>query len=353
MDGNLKDLQQAQGAIRHQPDSTIANFGDPRAEYAAAVGSAALFDVTGRTQLELRGSDRQQFLNNFCTNDVKSLGPGGGCEAFLLNVKGRVLGHVFAFAGENALWIDSVPGAGTFLQQHLDRYLISEDVQLEDFSDRWAAFYCVGPHVADVLDQAGLPGSRELRPSGHLSVEHAGRPVAVRRIDFLRVPAYQLVFPMDAAADVWQGLIDGGANPAGNDVLETLRIEACFPLYGVDASDQYLAQELARNREAISFTKGCYLGQEPVARIDAMGHVNRELRGLKLAAATCPPAGSPVMPIGGDKQIGEVTSCAFAWNGDQAVALAYLRSTFTEPGTEVCVQTSRGPIVGTVYARTR
>lgn len=326
------------------------HFGDPTAEYRAACTSAALFDLSDRATLELRGGDRLSFLHNFCTNDIKKLRPGEGCEAFLTNIKGRIVGHILVFAEEEALWLDSVPGSGPAVAAHLDKYLISEDVQITDRTSERGALFVAGPAAAARLNSLLDAGIDDLPPYGSRRVTCGRLDVTVRRVDFTPHPGYALVAPRGALPELWDKLASAGTPPAGAAVFEALRIEAGFPRYGVDITDDNIAQEAGRTRQAISFTKGCYLGQEPIARLDAMGHVNRELRGLRLADGPVPPPQSPIFDESGAQQIGTITSAALSYADGKPVALALLRTQATRPGTRVRVRLADGSeSEGTVF----
>jgi folate-binding protein YgfZ len=322
------------------------DFGDVAAEYRAATETCALIDLTDRGQLELTGRDRASFLHNFCTQDIKRLPAGMGAEAFLTTIKGRILGHVLVFAGEDALWLDSVPGSVPALIAHLDRYLITEDVQLADRSGDWGEFALVGPQAAHRVDSL-LPGSGTFAPLQH---GHA-HGIAVRRFSFTRGPGWLVGAARDRLASLWTDLVKAGVTPCGRSAFEALRIEAVFPTYGVDLTEDHLAQEAGRTREAISFTKGCYLGQEPIARIDALGHTNRELRGIELSDETVPAVGAKVYDTGG-KEVGTVSSAALSPVRQRGVALGTLRREVCSPGTPLQVDASSGGrIAAIVFAR--
>jgi folate-binding protein YgfZ len=158
----------------------------------------------------------------------------------------------------------------------------------------------------------------------------------------LELPTRLLSIARVDGDDAWQTLTQAGACPSGAAAFHALRIAAGFPLYGLDISEEQLAQEVGRTSRAISFTKGCYLGQEPIARIDAMGHVNRELRRLEFSTGPLPTPGTVVhdKPAPDGKPIGQVTSAAWSLrsrNDDKPLALAYLRNGFNSPGTKVVV----------------
>jgi folate-binding protein YgfZ len=278
------------------------------AEYRTLTQEAGIVDVSDRTKIELRGDDRASFLHNFCTNDIKRLQPGQGCEAFICNVKGHVLGHVQVFCDESSLWLDTVPGQAEKLLAHLDRYLIREKVELLDRTSGYEEFVIVGPKA----DEA---------------IERQGKSAVARQIDLGSVPAYSILFDR-AASESTQAL---NLPTCSREALEILRIEAGFPKFGIDITDDNLPQEVARDPQAISFTKGCYLGQETVARIDALGHVNRTLCGLAFAGETVPLVGMELKQ--GEKVVGAVTSACWSPRLKRPLALGYVRRGTNALGT--------------------
>lgn len=350
-DQALHDVQQSAEAV-FDDSAAVApravHFGNPRVEYEAATSAAALFDLSDRPQIEVTGGDRVKFLHNFCTNDIKKLQAGEGCEAFVTNVKGRILAHIFVFATDEALWIETAAGAEPALLAHLDRYLITEDVELHGRTAELGELFVSGKQASQLLNNNGIDVA-ELGLYGHASAKSAGISVVVRRVDLLGTPGYLLSIAKAQLAPLWKELYEAGAQPAGSAAFHALRIETGMPLYSVDLSEDNLAQEAARNSQAISFTKGCYLGQEPIARIDALGHVNRELRGLKLSSAKPPEPGAPVLAGDDSQEIGHVTSSALSYSDDRPVALALLRSNWTAPGTEVTVKCGDEAVRATVF----
>jgi len=335
---DLRTRQLAQSA-RWEGERTAApaDFGSPADEYRAATTAAALFDLTGRTHIELTGGDRATFLHNFCSNDIKKLAAGQGCEAFVTNIKGRVLGHVFVFATETSLWLDADPGCGNDLVAHLDKYLIVEDVEIHHRSDELEELLCVGPEAGGLLgellniDAAGMPAY------GVARAEVDGHPVQIRRTPWTGHPEWALVAPVVALPGLWDQLTGSGCQPAGALAFDALRIEAGTPRYGIDISEDNIAQEANRTERAISFTKGCYLGQEPIARLDALGHVNKLLCVLQVDSDQIPPAGATVMDDAGN-EIGRVTSAALSPGAGQAVALAIVKASHAKPETAVSVR---------------
>ncbi|MGD9855152.1 MAG: folate-binding protein YgfZ [Planctomycetaceae bacterium] len=316
---------------------------DPTAQYAAACNAVALFDVSDRTTIEVRGKDRATFLHNFCTNDIKRLAPGAGCEAFLTNIKGRILGHFVVSADEHVLWLDSDSKTGRFIASHLEKYLITEDVTISDRSSDFAPLLLVGPG-AEAWLTTHLGGLTPLPLWGQVRGTLAGADVMIRRVAFTEPPGFEITPAASDASTVRQAIMESGVTPAGTDVLEVLRIEAGFPRYGVDITEDNIAQEAGRTAQAVSFTKGCYLGQEPIARLDALGHTNRELRRLQLAAGPAPAPGTPVRSPTGDA-VGVITSAALSPVNGRPVALAMLKSTALSGGTCLTVGETAATII--------
>ena len=303
-----------------------------------------MFDVSDRVQIELTGADRAKFLHNFCTNDIKKLQPGQGCEAFVTNIKGKIVGHIFVFAEADALWLESVPGSAATLIPHLDRFLIREDVQLRERSAEFAEFLIVGERSTELLAK-WLPGLAEFPLYGHLANSSNELPIrSARRVDWLGSPTWLLSVPVADRDRVQQALMQAGCAIGDSNQFHQRRIAAGFPLFGTDITEDNLAQEVGRTALAISFTKGCYLGQEPIARIDAMGHVNRILCRLKLTSGPAPTRGTEVFdkPPPNGKSIGAITSSV---SGAETLCLAYVRSAFAKPDTAVVVGSAAAAVL--------
>ncbi len=324
--------------------------GDLKEEFAAANTSAVLFDLGQRTQLELTGADRQKYLHNFCTNEIRNLRPGQSCEAFVTTIQGKIKAHIFVFAEENSLWVDALPGYEDLLFAHFDKYLITEDVQFHRRSTDSVEFYACGPKVLSLLAGSGLPVG-DLAVSQHVRTSLETNSISVRRVDWLGAPGCLIQVPVAAASAVWKTLTAGGLHPAGLQTYAALRIAAGFPEHGVDLTEDNLGQEAARTNLAISFTKGCYLGQEPIARIDSMGHVNQELRILRLQSGPIPVAGAKVLMPGEVREAGVVTSAAWDPAADAPIALAIIKRNYLSPGTKLNVVCGDQEVAATVVAR--
>jgi len=290
-----------------------------------------MVEFSNRTQIEFSGSDRATFLHNLCTNAVRDMPVGKGCEAFVLNVKGHVAGHVFLFVCPESIVLESVPGQSEKLLAHFNRYLIREDVQLADRSQTWAELMLSGRQADELLMKEGLPSLSE--QFSHAACQLAGSSVWLRKTNLAGPDSYLLACPREFLEDVRSTLKAAGALPCGEEAFQAARIENGTPLFGQDVSEENLPQEIDRNRSTISFTKGCYLGQETVARIDALGHVNRLLRGVVFSGEAVPPPETPLHRGPGNggggvgtegKTVGRVSSACWSPRLNAPLALALI-----------------------------
>ncbi len=256
--------------------------------YRALVTQAALVELGSRTQIEISGADRATWLHNLTTNEVRKLAVGAGCETFLTNVQGKTVSHAFLFAGADSIILDTVGGQAETILKHFDHYLITERVTLEDRSDDWGELFLGGPESAALLAAAtGVSPPAELL--GHAPATLAGKRVWLRRVELTGPEGFEISAEAADLPAVREAIFAAGARPCVTAAFAAARIEWGFPLYGQDISDKNLPQEVARDARAISFVKGCYLGQETVARIDALGHVNRRWWVCGFCRATCRP----------------------------------------------------------------
>jgi folate-binding protein YgfZ len=293
-----------------------------RQQHSALTQATGFADVSDRSQIEITGKDRVQLLHGLCTNDIKSLKPGDGCEAFLTNVQGKTIGYIDVFCCPHSLVIESAPGFASAIISNLDRFVIREDVQFVDRSKEWRQLLVAGPQSPAMLRQwfdADPPSTTY----GHTRVDWQSGQVYVRRVPFTGPNSFFLAADPVIADGLIAELEARGAIRCGSPTVEMVRIESGSPMFGRDISDENLPQEVDRNALAISFKKGCYLGQETVARLDALGHVNRTLCGVAFRSAEVPPVGAEIRA--GDKTIGRITSACWSVRLDAPLSLAYIR----------------------------
>jgi hypothetical protein len=300
-------------------------------EYAALTSGVGMVDFHDRTQIELTGDDRAAFLHNFTTNDIRGLQPGQGCEAFTLDVRGHIVGHLLVFCTPHSLVLDTVPGQGEKLVRHFDRYLIRERVEIHDRTEDWSEILLAGAEAEQLLHELAesIPANR----LDHEQVRLFNQSVWLRRAEIAGPGSFLIAGEPEAIDAVSIALVAEGATNCSVDAFETVRIEAGFPWFGRDITEKNLPQEVNRNRQAISFIKGCYLGQETVARIDALGHVNRTLQSVRFSGDAVPPAGAELRSDA--KPVGEVTSATFSPHLGSPLALAYIRRGHESLGTKL------------------
>ena len=330
------------------------HFGNVEQEYQSAYKRAALFDLGHQGKVEVCGPEAAAFLHNLCTNEIKQLEIGKGCEAFFATLKARVVGHAFIYRarsddGQDVFFLDTAPGQGESLARHLDHYLISEQAEIKDRTGQFSQLYVAGPQAPALVQQVlGNDFSRLANLEVREAIDHADVKYQVRRHDFLGLPGYHLLCANELASVVWGRLRDAGAIPAGSEAFETLRLEAGTPIFGRDFDDSHLVMEIGRTRDAISYSKGCYLGQEPVVRSRDLGHVNRSLLGIKLRSGQ--PAKPGAKLFRNDSEVGQITSSVFSPRLEAAIALAYVRRGSQQPGTELEVELESGRCKGEVSA---
>jgi folate-binding protein YgfZ len=327
----------ARGA-EHTEDRGILlprRFGpDAAAEYAALRAGAALVDLGFRTVVRAVGADRVAFLHGMLTNDVEALAPGAGCQALLLTIQGRVTADLRVAADEDAILIEVDLRARAALVEALEKLIIADDVELREPETPLALIGLDGPGAGALLPASAAA----LQPYGHVGLTLAGVPVRAQRASEVRGPGLVLHAPAAQAALVWDALARAGARPCGMEALEGRRVEVGVPRIGLDMDGSTLALELPVE-EAISTTKGCYLGQEVVARGTARGHVNRRLVGLWIEGPE-PPRGALLEHDG--REVGRLTSVARAFGADRLAALALVRREHWEPGTDLTLRHGDG-----------
>lgn len=316
------------------------------AEYHALTAAAGFVDCSDRTQIEITGDDRAAFLHNLTTAAIRSLEPGQGCEAFVLDVRGHTLGHVLVFCTPHSLVLDTVGGQNERLAAHFERYHIRERIEIHDRTARWGELLFSGAQARAILESlVGSIAASELpsEPLSHCQAVIAGQTAWLRNIEITGPGTMLISAAKESIETIAAALIAAGAARCGAAAMEIAHIEAGWPNYGVDISDKNLPQEVGRNARAISFTKGCYLGQETVARIDALGHVNKTLRGVRFSGEDVPPPGAELHS--GEAAVGNVTSATFSPRLNAPLALAYVRRGFDAPGTKLATSGVEAEII--------
>jgi aminomethyltransferase len=347
----LSEFHKTNGAEFVERDGWLlpAHFGDPRAEYQAVRSAVGFSDVSHRALLQVTGPDRLPFLQGMVSNDLRLLKAGEGQYAAFLNQPGKVLGDVRVLRSDNSFYLDIWDSLREKIVEHLNRYLIADEVEIADRSDDYKLISVQGPQSKALLqaffNRVELPD----RIMQHVMVDLDGSKVCVVYDSHTGEAGFDLFVTKLDLTDFAQSLTEMGASFSarwvGEEAQEILRLEAGIPRYGIDFTEDNLFLETGL-RDAISFTKGCYLGQEVVERIRSRGHVNKKLIGLLIDAPQSQLARDAV--IASDREIGSVTSSAHSPALGRVIALAYINKDYWLPGSKVFVRHDGGSIAATV-----
>ena len=263
----------------------VSHFSSPDEEYAALRGAAALVDRSARLRMTFSGAKAAEALTGLVTNDVVSLKPGGGLYAAALTAKGKIIADVRIFARAEDLMVDAPRNAAEGFTAMVRKFVNPRLARYTDVTVSVRSIGAFGPKAKSVISAAFSVESEKLErllPYQHLQVEVDGASAYLAAVPDLGVPGFEFFLPVEIAGRVWSRLAGAGALPAGTTACEIARIEAGRPLWGVDIDESTLAQEANLDAlDGISYTKGCYTGQETVARVHFRGHVNRSLRGVR------------------------------------------------------------------------
>jgi glycine cleavage system T protein len=332
----LADYHVTQGATlgEYHGATVPARFTDPATEHRAVRGASGLFDFSFRAKFGLRGRDHVRFLQRLVSNDVKTLGPGQGTYATLLNPQGHIVADLRLHCAEDSFLVDTDADLRAKAMQALRRYIVADQVEIAPVELDAMAFQ--GPRARPLLEKTlhlDLPAMQEF---DHFASNYAGFPIRVVRASSTGEEGYEVWVSAQGMEAVW-GAACGQAPTydtlaCGYEALETLRIEAGIPRYGQELGEDVIPLE-AELWNALSFNKGCYVGQEIVERARSRGHVNWKLRGLIVNTPQPPQPGEKLVAEG--KEIGEVTSSCISPTLGKTLALAYVRREVAEPGAKL------------------
>jgi len=320
------------------PDTT-GILRDATPGYRSLREHAAWLDLSQRGKIRMTGEDRARLLHAMATQHVQQMKPGEGGYAFFLNAQGRILGDANLFCFEDYFLLDTEPDTRAKIFEHLDRYIIADDVTLADESASTATIGIEGPESTPVLEKLGAPV-----PEAAYATKSWGDRI-VARVNSTGEPdstaGFQVVLSADQKPKFLEELAQAGVVQASPEEARVVRIEHGRPRYGEEITERYLVQETGQ-LQAVHFNKGCYLGQEIVERVRSRAQIHRVLRRLEIETGNLPQAGLKFSTNGTDA--GEIASSAYSPALHKTVALAYMRTAFAEPGTEVTVGESQAKV---------
>lgn len=315
----------APAVAREEPAiAEVRSYGDVRGEYdalrhsvtgAGPSGGAIVVDRSARARATFAGAKAQEVLAGLVTNDVVALRPGDGCYAAALTAKGKIIADVRIFVREEDVLVDVPVRAATGWWAMIRKYVNPRLSRYRDISTETADVSVYGTRAHSVVAAAlGVPRESlaDMHLYAHRVVEAFGERLLLARVPDIALEGFAILAPAGVRDRVWNSLVEHGARPAGTEAFDIARIESGRPEWGVEIDDSTLPQEANFDAlHAISYTKGCYTGQETVARIHFRGHVNRHLRGLRFDESTPIPAGAELRDASG-KAIGDVRSSAIS-----------------------------------------
>ena len=323
--------------------------------YRALKEHAAIGAIAPRNAIGLTGKDRAAYLHGLLTNDIQALTPGTGCYAAWLTPQGRMLTDIHIFESGEMILLDVPADLVPATLQRLDQFLFSEDVQLADLSETLTAVWVHGPAASAMLEEV-LAGAADLAswPEYHNArADFDGAPVVVARVSQLVVPGFAVYIEPARQPDLQRAFVERGAIVADPEAIEAARIEAGYPLFGVDMTEETIPLEAGIEDRAISMSKGCYVGQEVIIRVlhRGQGRVAKRLVALRMQ-------GEPLqaMPAGGARifsearDVGGVTSAANSPSLGP-IALGYVHRDFVSAGTGLEVETPSGRVAAVVSER--
>lgn len=332
----LYDRHEAAGAVLRPRDEAnpLLTYGEVPAEYEAATTGAVLLDETDRDLVRVRGSEAESFLHRMSSNVVEGLAPGQGNRNLLLTGKGKILFDFDLARTDEGFLLSTEPGRGPALAQQLDLFLFAEDVQLEDASEEHAPVQVVGPGARALVEALGAEVPAADQDWTGFSLD--GHEVRVTRLNRPGPEGFRIDGGPAAAPSLWDRLVAAGARPAGRIVADMLRVEGCRARWGEDVDETVYPQE-ARLEEAFNLSKGCYPGQEVVAKIDTYGGLNKRLHRLQVNHSDPVPRGTRLLRHDPERDewrdLGVVTSWAYSFPLDSGQVLAYVKRRHQEPGT--------------------
>lgn len=318
------------------------HYGNPLKEYRAIRERAGLADLSYQGKLLLSGPERISFLQKIASNDLALLSKESGIYSTLLTPKGKVLSDFYLFPLPNALLLETGSAIEEKTKTHLMRYRMRSQVKIA--SPPWGKLLVSGPSARTVIEKYigdTLPTMKEL---SFFEKEIRGLSLICIKRSITGEGDYHIYCPIEDLDGLWKGIDKAGGPqgilPIGQETLEILRVESGIPRYGIDMDELVLPEEAGIHSEAVSYTKGCYPGQEVMARIKTYGHVNRQLSGLILDDDPLPKKDDPIFED--EKKVGRITSVVQSPFLNKGIAMGYLLSKVAVPGTLVTVETDEG-----------
>lgn len=321
-------------------------FTEVSSEYQAVRNQVGLIDLSFRGKIRLAGPERTQFLHGMVTQDIKGIPEGSGAYALMTDPKAHILADMKVYNLGDWFLLDVEPELKDKVIHTLDKYLLVE-ATLDDITDQYGLLSIQGPGsealLRTLLSEPGIP----VAEYQHLPGKLAGVEIVVIRTGYTGEIGFELLIPRERVKEVWDVLMfQDSVTPVGMMAWDILRLEAGIPRYGIDMDENNLPLEVGVEKQAISYTKGCYIGQEVIARMKYRGHANRFLMGFKFQGEKVPQRGDKIRKE--DKEIGWITSAVFSPGFKSALGMGYIHREYAQPGISVRVESSQESLEGEV-----
>ncbi|HKS30337.1 MAG TPA: aminomethyltransferase family protein [Pyrinomonadaceae bacterium] len=334
----LDEAHRRAGASMQEQDGWLmpASYGDVMAEYRAVrEAGAGLIDLSSRGRIEVGGSEAVLFLNGLITNDVKALSDNAWMLAAFPNVQGRMLATARVLHEGETFLFDTEAVTREQIMKTLGRFTLAGDFSVRDVTNETALVSVQGGTAGEVVRAVLGEEAASVERGRIVHAEHEGSQVSIMRATHTAEDGFDLFTSAEGSVPLWEALSKAGARPVGFDALELLRIEAGLPRYGIDIDETKVVLETGLD-DAVSFTKGCYIGQEIIARIHFRGHVAKRLAGVLPDTEAEVRVGDKLRTVEG-KEIGWITSAARSPRLNRMVALGYVKYDYLKPGTTLRV----------------
>jgi folate-binding protein YgfZ len=327
-----------------------AHYGDVASEHRAVRQAVGIADLSHRGKIRVTGDDRVKWLQSIISNDILPLTPGQGRYSSLLTHKGRMLTYFRLYMQTDAVMLEDVGEIGETTFQALRKFLLyGTKAKMENCAESWGLILVSGPKAAHVVQSAFGVDVTDLNPVNFVTAQIGGSHALVLRTEETGEVDIEILLPATSLVATWTALLEAGAKygitPVGTHAREALRIEAGIPKAGPDLNEEIVPPEANLEGKAFSLSKGCYPGQEVVARMDTYGNVRRHLVGLALKDAAIPPKGAKL--FSGDREVGWISSAVRSPQLSQVIAFGFPLRDFSKPGTTLSIE-----IEGTRYTAT-
>ena len=330
-----------------------AHYGDVMAEHRAVRQAVGLADLSHRGKIRVTGDDRVKWLQSIISNDILPLKPGQGRYSSFLTHKGKMLTYFRLYMQTDAVMLEDAGEIGETTFQALRKFLLyGTKAKMENCAETWSLLLVSGPTAVHVIQSAFGVDVTDLKPANFVTAQIGGSHALVIRTEETGETDIEILLPATGLVAAWTSLLETGAQfgltPIGRHALEALRMEAGIPKAGPDLNEEIVPPEANLEEKAFSLSKGCYPGQEVVARMDTYGNVRRHLVGLILKDAAIPPKGAKL--FSGDREVGWISSAVRSPQLNQVIAFGFPLRDFSKPDTALTVEIDGARHEATVHA---